>query len=377
MRAGTGLLAAGCAALAVVVAASAVATRRQQERELSPLPAVENGGPRGLAAARGWLEVTGRPHRVIRSGDPGPADREVVLLVAPPAPLDDASAAALLAHVERGGLLVWALGDRAQPALGRRLGVARERRSGSEAMHAAPSLAPHPLFDDVVLRTRGASLRATGAAHPAAGAREQPFAVVVPIGRGEVIVLADPGPLENLGLGGGDNLAFLARLAALGPIAFDQRHLTPTDAGPLPSRRTLAALVAQALLVAAALLLALGRRLGGIRVPVAAEGGRSARDYLASLAGLYRRAGAERELAEEAWRRLRRELEQRAGIPARIDLDEAAARLERVRPEAASALRRAATARDSGSLLETSRAAAALSSSIGGRSAHVRASHGM
>lgn len=367
MRAGTGLLAAGCAALAVVVAASAVATRQQQERELSPLPAVENGGPRGLAAARGWLEVTGRPHRVIRSGDLAPADREVLLLVAPPAPLDDASAAALLAHVERGGLLVWALGDRAQPALERQLGVAREGRSGSEAMHAAPSLAPHPLFDDVVLRTRGASLRATGAAHPAAGAREQPFAVVVPIGRGEVIVLADPGPLENLGLGGGDNLTFLARLAALGPIAFDQRHLTPTDAGPLPSRRTLAASVAQALLVAAALLLALGRRLGEIRVPLVAEGGRTGRDYLASLAGLYRRAGAERALADQTWHRLRKELERRAGIPYGLGVEEAAARLERGRPAAAAALRSASSARDAGSLLATARAAASVSAAIGAR----------
>jgi hypothetical protein len=361
VRPGGALVAGGIAALALVVAASAVATRRQRALESSSLPTVENVGPQGLAAARGWLEATGRTQRVVEVGAAEPAAREVVLIVAPPAPLDDADARALIAHVEHGGLLVWAMGESSQPSLERGLGVVRA--AGEAAPQTFTALAPHPLFDGLVLRTGGASLRATTAApRPVAGPRDRPTAMIVPLGAGEAVVLADPGVLENRGLAEAGNLGLLARLAALGPIAFDERHLSRPDAPPPPSRRALVALLAQALLAAAVLLVALGRRLGDVRVEATPAVGRTARDYLASLAGLYRRAGAERELAEEAWQRLRRELERRARVPARSSVEEAAARLE---PAVATALREAAAGREAGSLLAVSRAGAIIEASLG------------
>lgn len=366
MRSDVALVAAGCAALALVAAAGAVAAGRQRDLELSPVATVENGAPRGLLAARAWLAATGRPWRVLGPGDPAPSPGEVLLLVAPRAPLSERDAALLVAHAEGGGLLVWAMGEMPQPTLERRLGVTLGARASDVAAVDAPPLAPHPLFDGLVLRTGGATLSAAApSALAVAGRPERPAAIALPLGAGEAVALAGPDVLENFRLGEGENVALLARLASLGRIVFDERHLLPPSATASPaSRRTLALALAQALLVAAVLLLAIGRRLGAVRELAVAPRGRSVADYLGSLGDLYRRAGGERELAHEAWRALRLELERRSGIPARAGVEEAAARLELARPAAAAALRRAAAGRDAGSLLETTRAAAALESSL-------------
>lgn len=354
-------LAAAIAALALVAAAGAIAARREGDAELSPIPSVENGGPRGLAVARAWLAATGRPHRVIRPGDAGPVQGEIALLVAPPQRLGEADVAELARHAERGGLVVLAVGESSQPALEARLGIARAGAPSARPEHRSRALAPHPLFDGLELRTRGGALRtrAPGSppALPVAGDAERATALAVPFGAGEAIVLAAPDTLENAGLGVGDHLALLSRLAGLGPIAFDERHL-PSPSAPSATRRTVAPLLGQALLVAVVLLLALGRRLGAVRVAVDGGGGQTSADYLASLADLYRRAGAERELGEEAWRILRKALELRAGVPARLPDVEAHARLDASHPAAGAALRRAAAGRDAGSLLATTRASA-------------------
>jgi hypothetical protein len=346
MRRATPLLLAACGAVVIAAAAGVVANRRQRAAEVSPLPSVENGGPRGLAAARAWLAATGRPHRTIRPGDPGPEPREVLLLLAPPVELEESDADALLAHAERGGVVVWALGSRAQRPLERRLGISRARGPSDAVTRVVTPLLPHPLFDGLALRTGGALLRATeGVALPLAASAGGIAAAAAPRGRGEVVALAAPDPLENLRLGDGENLSLLARLSALGPIAFDERHLArPRDARPGAALAAVA-LALQALLAAGALLLALGRRLGAVRVDVESGARRTARDYLSSLAELYRRAGGEAELRSAAWRSLRRGLERRAGIPSRLPDAEAARRLATRSPAAAAPFARALAAR--------------------------------
>ncbi len=341
MRSGAALVAAGVAALALVAAAGTISSQRQRALTPSPLPTVGNAGPRGLAAARAWLAATGRPHRVLGAGDAGPSRGEVLLLLAAPSPLTDGEAAALLAHAERGGLVVWALGSAPQPALERRLGVSRAVVASDLEEHAATPLAPHPLFDGIALRTGGAALRieARGAL-PVAGEPERVGAVSLPIGAGEVVVLAGTDPLENFRLGDGGNLGLLSRLASVGPIAFDERHLAgPGAAGDLGWGR-LGPLAAQALLAATVLLLALGRRLGAVRTSTLAPGGATARDYLVSLARLYRRAGAEQALRAATWRRAREQLERRTGIGARTPDDEVLRRLASRSPAAARACER-------------------------------------
>jgi len=156
---------------------------------------------------------------------------------------------------------------------------------------------------------------------------------------------------------------------------FDERFLAPpaapAPAAP-PSRRALALLAGQLLAAGAALAWARGRRLGAIRPAPAPPGERTARAYLASLAALYRRAGAEAELAAQAWRALRRRVDRRFGVPARLTDAEAARRVSSRSPAAALALARggaALAAGGAGVLLRVTRAAADAEAALGGGAA--------
>jgi hypothetical protein len=350
------------AALAVVGAASAVAQRRAREAEDSPLPSAASTGARGLAAARAFLAETGRPPLRLEDPDAGaPPPGATVLLAAPRAALSDDEGAALVAHAAAGATVVWMAGPVRQPALERRVGVRPVPGYGDRS---SEPLAPHPLLDGLRLPAGGGVVEGGGpGALPvlgAAGALDRAVGVSVAVGRGEVLVLAGPEPLQNDGLADGDGLSLLVRLATRGRVVFDERWLRPREASRGPGAgRGLALAAAQALLAAAVLLAARGRRLGAIRPPPPEGGGRTARDYLASLAVLYRRAGAEDELARAAWARARRRLERTAGVAARLSAGAAHARLAPRSPAAAEALLRgeAAVRGGRGALGEALRAA--------------------
>jgi len=351
---------------AAVVAASAGPARRRGGAE-ARLPSAENPDPRGVGAAAAWLGATGRPWtRLAAPGDAVPPGA-VWLLLSPTAPLGDADAAALLAHAETGHLVVWAMGRAPQPALESALAARLRpgRGTGERAVQGAPG---DPLLDGLTLQAGGAGVASDrpGARTAASGGEpgEPAAAVTVPVGRGAVLLLADPLPLDNAHVAAGDALSLWVRLAARGPIAFDERWLSPSRPGSAPAAAaarpaTLAAL--QALLATLALLLALGLRHGAVRPPPAPASRRTARDYLDALAALYCRSGAEPALAADTWGRLRARLERTAGLPARLGDEEAAGRLAARWPASAEALRRgaAALARGGpGSLLEVTRAAA-------------------
>ena len=345
------------AALALVGAGAAVGQRRAQERDASPLPSASSTGPRGLAAARAFLAATGRSAVRLGNREDVPPRGAVLLLAAPRAALDEADVAALLAHVRAGGTLVWMAGPVRQRALERALSV---RATSGEAPRTALPVAPHPLLADLELPAGSGAVEGgppEGLAVLRAG--DAVAGLSIPAGRGEVLVLSGTEPLENGRLAEGDAVSLLTRLAARGPVAFDERWLVARDAPPSPVRAGLVVAGLQAAAAAALLLAARSRRLGAIRPPPADGAGRTARDYLASLAGLYRRAGAEGELALATWRRARRALERRTGIPARLPGEDAASRLARRSAPAADALRRGETAVGSGrgALLATCRAA--------------------
>ncbi|HEU4382029.1 MAG TPA: DUF4350 domain-containing protein [Anaeromyxobacteraceae bacterium] len=377
-------------AAAAMGAAAAVAHRRQRTAELSPYPGVENPGPRGLAALHAWLAETGRDPLVLASPDDRPPPRASLILAAPRAEIEAADAEALLGHAAGGGLFVWAMGpDGAQPELERRLQAFRLRALKPAPPEApAVALAPHPLFAGLSLRVGGGSVASRlPAALPVGGvvdgAAVYVAAVSVPWGRGEVLILESPEALQNSRLAEPGNLELAARLAARGRVAFDERFLLPRAGGAPPSRRALAALLAQGLAAALLFFWARGRRLGAIRPTPPRSAPRTAADYVASLATLYRRARAEPRLAEEAWRRLRGELWRRAGVPPALSDEEAARRLSRTRPEAALRLGRAAALRAEAArggparLLALVRAAAEVEAAValtpGGRPATVGA----
>jgi hypothetical protein len=345
------------AALAVVAAGAAVGQQRAREREASPWPSALSTGGRGLAAARMFLAATGRaPLRLESPGD-RPPPRAVLLLAAPAAELEGAEADAIVAHARAGGTVVWMAGPVRQPALEQRLGV---RARAAYGPRLATPLAPHPLVEGLALPVGSGSVEADDpVAFPVLGSGALVSAISIPAGAGEVLVLSGAEVLANERVGESGAASFLVRLAARGPVVFDERWLLPRDRPAPSSARALAAAALQALLAAGVWLAARARRLGAIRPPPAGGRGRTARDYLASLAGLYRRAGAEGELALATWRRARRALERRTGIPARLPGEDAASRLARRSAPAADALRRGETAVGSGrgALLATCRAA--------------------
>jgi hypothetical protein len=355
------------AALALVGAAAAVGQQRARERESSPLPSASSVGPRGLAAARLFLAETGRrPLRVADDGEALPPGA-VVLLPAPRAVLEDAEATGLLEAVRAGGTLIWMAGPVRQPALERALEV---RAVASRSHRTASPIAPHPLFAGLELPAGDGWIEGgLAGALSVLGAGQAVAGLSVPWGRGEVLVLSGTEALENERIGEGGSATLLARLAARGPVVFDERWLVGRRAPPSPALGGLAVAALQALLAAAVLLAARGRRLGAVRPPPPQGPGRTARDYLGSLAVLYRRAGAEGELARATWLRARRALERRAGIPARLPPGEAEARLARRSPAAAAAFARgeAALRAGPGALLAACRAADDLARATGGR----------
>jgi hypothetical protein len=256
--------------------------------------------------------------------------------VAPAAPLSQAEAEAFVAHAARGGLAVWALSARPQPALAALLGASRVPGRGERTVGGLPG---HPLLGGLALRAGGDGVASSlPGARAVTGPEAPAVAVAVPVGAGEVLLLAGPEPLDNAHLREADALSLWVRLAARGRLAFDERWLRPRTTGT--SLELPAMVGAQALLAALLLLLALGRRHGAIRPPAAPDTRRTARDYLVSLAALSRRAGAEPELAAATWQRLRRTVERETGVLARLPGEEAARRLEGRAPAAAAALRR-------------------------------------
>jgi len=328
------------AAFGLVLAGAVVGQRRQTASALSPLPSTANTGPAGLAAARALLLARGDAAPVLRRGT-APPPGAVVVVAAPASTLEEQDLDPLLEHVARGGTLVFAAGPAPQPVLEERL---RVRLLPAPGTRMAVPLAPHPLVAGVVLPVgEGQVTTANPEALPISGSRDQTSVLAVPWGRGEVLLLSGPEPLSNERLTEGNALSFLVRLAARGPVAFDERWLTSRAAAPAPPA-ALGVIIAQALRAGGAFALARGRRLGAIRPPPAEAGGRTARDYLRSLAALYRRAAAEGELSRAAWRRARRGLELRAGIPARLSDDDAALRLAARSPASAAAFARGRTA---------------------------------
>jgi hypothetical protein len=353
-------------ALALVGAGAAIGQQRARDREASPLPSASSTGPRGLAAARMFLAATGRRSVRLADEDDVPPKGAVVLLAAPRAALADADVAALLAHVRAGGTLVWMAGPVRQPGLERALSV---RALAGGPIRTAIPLAPHPLLAGLELPAGAGQLEGgPPEALPVLGAGPAVAGLSIPAGRGEVLVLAGAEPLENERIGEGDAVTLLARLAARGPIAFDERWLVARGAPASPAAIGLAVAALQALLAAAVLVWARARRLGAVRPPPPEGSGRTARDYLVSLAALYRRAGAEDEIARATWLRARRALERRTGIPARLPAEDAASRLARRSSAAAEAFARGEAALRSGpgALLASCRAADDLRRAVGG-----------
>lgn len=315
----------------------------------SPVPSVTNRGPRGLAALFTWLGEAGvavTAHDAPLTELP-PGTATVVLPAPTGAEVSAAEVEALARFVEAGGALVYLVPRGApQPALKRWL----ELRAGPAAPLSplgvedvggatAPVTLPGGALADVrALRLSAeATLQVSSdGAVPVAG-----FGALWwrPLGQGELWLSAGADLAENARLELLDNARFWGRLAARGPLVFDEYHHRAPRRAPPPLHLAVSAL--QALVVAALFAWVRGARLGPPREPPPSAH-RAALESVQALAGLARDAKLEPELVQALHAELRRLLHQRLGLPVAWPWEELAREAARRGPVTAEAVLAAA-----------------------------------
>jgi len=365
------------AAALALVAGSAIGLRsREGTAAESPVPSVTNAGARGAKALFTYLKESGatvaaleRPYTEL------PPDAQVLVALAPTRRrISPKEADALRAFVERGNTFVYAAPRRvrrqvvdswlelrwiygAQPApvldtaqldRGLKSLLAHNPEPSDPTGAQAEVWLPARFLEGVrTLRVAAEDGVETGveASAAIAGAHGAPFVVALepnrsaegrsssgPLvrglepGEGTVVLLAGGDLAENRRLALGDNLQLWVNLVDHKKVYFDEYHHTAEE----PARglgAALGPLLVQLALCGGALALALGRRFGVAR-PLAIARRRSQGEYVAQLARLYARSGADAELCAELYRSLRGRLFDRMAISTALDDVEVARRLE-------------------------------------------------
>jgi hypothetical protein len=212
--------------------------------------------------------------------------------------------------------------------------------SGVDSIHVHPGYRLYRQSND------GVNLFGSVVAEPSrAGIRyqQEPVALTYRVGKGRVIAVADDLFGSNANLVWPGNAKFIDRVLTLSAqpgarILFDEYHRsfggeTPSLWAALerPGQLAFIQLAVAALIAALVLIPRLGRT-----EPLDAQKTRTSAEYIASLAGLYRNAGASGAALETVYRQFLREVCQRYGLPPGITLDrlaETAARRGGVRSD--------------------------------------------
>lgn len=141
------------------------------------------------------------------------------------------------------------------------------------------------------------------------------------VGNGEVWLGSGPDLAQSKRLDLGDNLTWWERLAAQGPIAFDESHLLPPVL--TTSASNVWAFLAQLLLVGVAWAYAKGKRMAPPRSR-ARDHHRSTHEYISAMAGLLKRGHVERELLSELRATTQRSLAEALGVSPQLPVKELA-----------------------------------------------------
>jgi hypothetical protein len=318
--------------LFAIIAALTVAAR--DRGTVDDRPSIESNGPNGLRALYLYLQESGRAVSglEVELSHRDPTLRTLVVAAPTERPLGKDDADGLLAFVESGGTLVYLTPRSRETALDERLKLHRGGRlSGRTATapdaevavwHAAGVLTG---TKTLVLAPEETVEVRDGHALPVAGQQGKPALWHEQRGKGELWIAAGADLAANSRIAQGDNLAFWDHLAQRGPIAFDERLQRPPP--PVPMSRAALAFAGQFLLVGLLFAWARGVRLGPPRMPPEVRH-RASREYLTAFGSLLRRAKVEGELAGEMRVRLRRELQERVGIPLTLPDGEAVRALE-------------------------------------------------
>lgn len=161
------------------------------------------------------------------------------------------------------------------------------------------------------------------------GDKAGPLALVIPVGKGRLIAVADGAVFSNSELTQSENSVFLANLLAHygkpgGRVLFDEYHhgdASNADGSVWDDLgRPLQLAVIQLCFAALGLLVVLSVRFGPPAPPMKTAA-RSSADYVGSLASLYRRAGASHTALETLYRQFLRDICGRLALPPDVDLE--------------------------------------------------------
>jgi hypothetical protein len=330
------------AMLVVLAVASALLVRSRAERlEHSPYPRIDNGSARGLRAAYLYLVESRFPIEELKGPFTQiPATCKTILAAAPSIrPASRAEARKLVDWIEGGGLLVYLvprIGE--QRELARILGLYRQHTPPAFPAGGAfePEADTVPWLPDPVLagvhRLRmldeDGIFSSFSGALPIAGAAEVATVSTVSDGTGRALIVAGPDPFQNVRLGKGDNLQFLANIASRGNLCIDEYHHEFPERSGTRTLGFLGPVVAQLLLCGAGVAISRGRRFGAAR-PLARTSHRSVNEYLTELGGVFGRAHLEGDVSRQMAHSLRQKLATRFGISVELEDEEADRRTAR------------------------------------------------
>lgn len=320
--------------LLALALAFSLGTRAQRAAGGEPASIRSHAGG-GLAGLATWLREAGAELRTIDGPlTTVPAGTATVVLAAPTAAKITRDEVAVLEQfVGGGGTLVYLRPGSGQAELDGWLQV-----ENAEELEGTPLLVDPGGATALVSPARGllsglssfrfGTRRGITSSDPqfvaVAAAGQVPALIWRPEGRGELFVAAGADLAENRRLELGDNRVLWARLAARGPLAFDEFHHAPPPAPPLSVGPWAFAL--QAVLCAVLLALTRGTHLGPPRTPTVSTH-RAALEYAESFGRLLRRSRVEAALVADQEMRLRRLLLERMGVPLQAPAAEVSRRL--------------------------------------------------
>ncbi|MBL8909452.1 MAG: DUF4350 domain-containing protein [Archangium sp.] len=321
---------------ALILLAMIVSAFAAQPGADSPLPSIENRGPRGAAVLATWLRESGV--EVVALDQPLtaiPSQIRTVVLAAPSqTELSNEEVESLRTFARNGGAVVVLVSrDRTHPPLSRWLGLTHGEIAPLNSIDGVDDVGGTTVnvrFPGSA--TAGLQKLRLSAEYMTGLKREGAVPVTdasalwwFPEGDGEVWVSTGPDLIENARLELLDNAKFWKNLGARGPIAFDEYHLS-AHAQSTPV--SILASLAQLLVLAALFVWARAPRLGPVREEPATQH-RSAIEYVRAMASLTANAKVEGELIGALKDDFRRRLDDEHGISRSMAWPDVARELER------------------------------------------------
>jgi Domain of unknown function (DUF4350) len=324
-------LLSACLVLVLVIVVL-LAVFAPEEDEIDLVPSSYSTGSFGAKAAYLLLERSG--YKVERWTQPLSqlsADPHTTLILAEPYPYDFGNSQSAVRRVLQQGGRVLVTGLR-----GALLLPQDEAESDPAMLEKECRATPNgfdPLADsgDVRIQPVGVWKQTDPRHHTAYLCNNKAVVVRYRYEKGQVIWWADALPLENSGIARGDNLGLF--LTSVGPpgtrVVWDESlHGEGRSLWSFVQGTPVHLIWWQLGLVGVLLLVSYGRRSGPLRPdPIAPRA--SSLEFVRSLGSLYHRAGATNTAVTIAYLQLRRDLEKRAGIDAKLNAAQAAQAIAR------------------------------------------------